>query len=187
MNIKFQDLILIDRIFDNNEMQILKTLCKDNSWIRRDDNVLLEYDNHTIGNRYLKQIVQNIEGISIDKIINSYLNYLPYRESDNLKSKFKKGYTPDSKISKYIEGDDFYWHDDGTKKFEDNVIWTRNISSITYLNDDYEGGETEFSCGLIVKPEVGKTVVFPSNWCYPHQGRKIIKGIKYLYVLHIWT
>jgi|TARA_R100000455_G_C6271479_1_gene127739 hypothetical protein len=43
------------------------------------------------------------------------------------------------------------------------------ISSITYLNDDYQGGETVFKDHTIIKPKLGKTIFF--------SGRKLQHGV----------
>jgi hypothetical protein len=58
---------------------------------------------------------------------------------------------------------------------------------MTILNDDYEGGETEFGCGITIKPTAGKTLIFPSSWLFPHRGKEVISGTKYIYVNHIWA
>lgn len=57
------------------------------------------------------------------------------------------------------------------------------LSSITYLNDNYEGGETFFETGLSVIPQTGKSLVF--------DGKKYLHGVKtvslnYRYTLAIW-
>ena len=57
-----------------------------------------------------------------------------------------------------------------------NPNWRRVISSVTYLNDGYKGGETEFESGMIT-PVSGKTVVFPSSFLYPHRGTPVITGV----------
>ena len=58
-----------------------------------------------------------------------------------------------------------------------------NLTSITYLNDDYKGGETAFDNGIIIKPEVGKTVFFDGK-DYLHGVNPIIEGQRY--VMAIW-
>lgn len=59
----------------------------------------------------------------------------------------------------------------------------RVLSIIIYLNDDYEGGETEFPRQqAIIKGEKGAAVVFPSIWTHPHAALPIISGTKYVAV-----
>tara|TARA_R100001015_G_C4526697_1_gene94201 strand:- start:70 stop:558 length:489 start_codon:yes stop_codon:yes gene_type:complete len=57
-------------------------------------------------------------------------------------------------------------------------------TSITYLNDDFEGGETYFTQqDLIIKPKRGKTVFFDGKK-FEHGVQKITKGIRY--TLAVW-
>ena len=57
-------------------------------------------------------------------------------------------------------------------------------TSITYLNDDFEGGETYFTDqDLIIKPKRGKTVFFDGKK-FEHGVQEIMKGIRY--TLAIW-
>jgi hypothetical protein len=54
------------------------------------------------------------------------------------------------------------------------------VSLVTYLNDDYEGGGLYFrNQGITYTPREGDTVIFPSNFMYPHQALKVDSGIKY--------
>ena len=57
------------------------------------------------------------------------------------------------------------------------------LTSITYLNDDYEGGETCFDNGVIVKPVKGKTIFF-DGMKYKHCVNPVQK--KERHVLAIW-
>ena len=185
------DLILYDYIYNKNEITVLQNLCKEQNWKRvndyQEDDVNCEKNIN--GNRYIKNVVGYIKYFPPEKIVDAYLNHLPELEAITLREGFieSKGYTPDSKISKYNANDSYDWHCDCWIKSKENISWSRQISSVTYLNDNYEGGETEFSSGLVIKPKTGKTVVFPSNWCFPHKGKPVIRGTKYIYVMHIWV
>lgn len=53
----------------------------------------------------------------------------------------------------------------------------RQISVVLYLNDEFEGGGTEF-IHQAYKPKPGYGLFFPSNWCYPHSGQKVLSGKK---------
>lgn len=54
------------------------------------------------------------------------------------------------------------------------------VSLVSYLNDDYEGGELTFTRQNIkFKAEAGDTVLFPSNYMYPHIAEKVDSGVKY--------
>jgi len=49
-----------------------------------------------------------------------------------------------------------------------------------YLNDVECGGETEFFGNYTIKPEAGKLVFFPSEWFFPHSGKKPVSNNKYV-------
>lgn len=57
----------------------------------------------------------------------------------------------------------------------------RYLAFLMYLNDGFDGGETEFTtCGLTVEPKAGRVVMFPPTWNFPHQGNKLKDGKKYI-------
>jgi hypothetical protein len=62
----------------------------------------------------------------------------------------------------------------------------RNISSVLYLNDDYEGGELNFVNQKIkIKPTAGTVVLFPSTERFTHFAAKVVSGIKF-FVPSLW-
>jgi predicted 2-oxoglutarate/Fe(II)-dependent dioxygenase YbiX len=63
---------------------------------------------------------------------------------------------------------------------DDHPFFTRRISLTYYLNDEYEGGDVEFSrYGLRFKAKKGDLLIFPSNFMYPHRSLPVIEGTKY--------
>ena len=52
------------------------------------------------------------------------------------------------------------------------------LTSITYLNDDFVGGETVFEDGIVIKPKKGRTLFFDGQY-YFHGVNEIIKGNRY--------
>lgn len=60
---------------------------------------------------------------------------------------------------------------------------TRQVSVIIYLNDVKEGGETKFIYNnMTVKPQKGTILMFPSNFCYTHEGCRPVSEDKYIIV-----
>ena len=54
------------------------------------------------------------------------------------------------------------------------------VSCITYLNDEYEGGELHFPyLDLTYTPKVGDSVFFPSTYIFAHASKPVTSGIKY--------
>ena len=78
-------------------------------------------------------------------------------------------------------------------KKENSLVGKRLATIIIYLNDDYEGGETEFVLlDKKIKPEKNTAVLFMNvgendNKCHllsHHRGNNIISGTKY--ICNIW-
>ena len=57
------------------------------------------------------------------------------------------------------------------------------LTSITYLNENFDGGCTIMHDGTKVKPKIGRTVIFDGNK-YIHGVEPILKGERY--TLPIW-
>ena len=57
----------------------------------------------------------------------------------------------------------------------------RVFAWMTYLNDVEDGGVTNFSHYKIdIKPEIGKTLIWPSEWTHAHSGGIVKSGTKYI-------
>ena len=58
----------------------------------------------------------------------------------------------------------------------------RFLAFLFYLNDDFEGGNTVFKLPdkEVYKPETGTVLMFPPTWQYPHEGKPVISGTKYI-------
>jgi prolyl 4-hydroxylase len=57
----------------------------------------------------------------------------------------------------------------------------RVLAWMTYLDDVEEGGETRFHhFGIDVRPERGKTLIWPAEWTHAHSGGVVTKGFKHI-------
>jgi len=57
---------------------------------------------------------------------------------------------------------------------------TRDISSVLYYNDDYEGGEICFpNQQLTIKPKPGMFICFPAKDEFPHEVKEIKNGYRW--------
>jgi predicted 2-oxoglutarate/Fe(II)-dependent dioxygenase YbiX len=75
---------------------------------------------------------------------------------------------------RYSPGQHFQIHTDH------GFSYSCTVSSIAYLNDDYEGGELWFPyLDLTYKPVAGDILLFPSTYIYAHAALKVHSGIKY--------
>jgi len=75
---------------------------------------------------------------------------------------------------KYQKGQHFATHTDH------GYSYNCTVSLVAFANDDFEGGELEFTYwGLTLKPRAGDLVIFPSNYMYPHRSLPVTEGTKY--------
>ena len=76
----------------------------------------------------------------------------------------------------YGAGEYYKYHTDQAWN-KDHREFDRTVSVVLYLTDGFEGGATEFPWGSY-KPKAGQALIFPSNWCFPHQSQPVISGSK---------
>ena len=120
------------------------------------------------------------------KCFNSYINelhkcFVDYQNQwPFMKSMIKDVDIGSFNVQKYSKGDHF-----SNVHTERGSIETlhRVFAWMTYLNDvnDGDGGETYFShYDIRVKPEIGKTLIWPSEWTHAHAGETLNNGEKYI-------
>ena len=81
-------------------------------------------------------------------------------------------------IQKYLVGEHFKGiHSERTSI----TVLHRMFAFMTYLNDVDDGGETFFShYDIKIKPETGKTLIWPAEWTHAHAGNIVKSGKKYI-------
>ena len=63
---------------------------------------------------------------------------------------------------------------------QDQGVSSRVLSTVMYLNDDYEGGDIEFRHSNVkLKPRAGSIIFFPSNFLYIHEVYPVTSGYRY--------
>jgi prolyl 4-hydroxylase len=80
---------------------------------------------------------------------------------------------------RYAPGQFFRWHRDGA--FVRDADERSRFTAMVYLNDDFEGGSTDFDLGdeeVRVMPERGMVLLFEHR--LRHQGAPIVRGRKYV-------
>jgi len=118
------------------------------------------------------------------KILEKYINelykcYMDYQEQwPFLKTMLKKIDIPAFNIQKYSRGDHFArLHSERTSL----STLHRLFAWMTYLNDVDDGGKTNFShYGISIKPQTGKTLIWPAEWTHAHTGEILNSGKKYI-------
>jgi prolyl 4-hydroxylase len=121
---------------------------------------------------------ENFHGVAayIEQLKLCYADYLD--QWDFIKTFMPTAHIGSFNIQKYNEGGHFAGlHSERTGL---NFLY-RTLVWMTYLNDVAEGGETEFPMyGLNIKPEKGKTIIWPAEWTHAHLGGVVTKGNKYI-------
>jgi predicted 2-oxoglutarate/Fe(II)-dependent dioxygenase YbiX len=87
-------------------------------------------------------------------------------------------YEPGGHYKPHVDAESLWKEPDGS------VVWRkstdRDLSTVLYLNDDFEGGDFVFPDFRIrVKPEPGLLIAFPSTHHYLHSVEPVTKGTRY--------
>ena len=84
----------------------------------------------------------------------------------------------DCKLKKIPVGGGFHsWHYENASLLASQ----RHFAIQLYINDDFEGGETEFLYqNRREKPKAGDVIIFPCAYTHVHRGNPPIGGVKYL-------
>lgn len=140
-------------------------LCdKLNEYQRTNENIV----SRTFGTYLTGDSTKNRKWIVNDPHIRiSYKVFLPKELSDLIfpyiekLMNISKEYIEPLKIVYYPTGGKFSAHYDVIPDDKSLMSWSRFMTMIIYINDDFEGGETEFpNVNKIVIPEKGKAVLF---------------------------
>lgn len=158
-----------------------KRISKWSEWTASDDkNVLYGYTKTAISN--IKELP--IESKKIDQktryIINSlnmattmcFDRYLEGHSLDKSKYRIEDDII---NIKKWNVGQSMGPHFDGQ-----DGSYSLAFTMVSYLNDDYEGGEIYFpNHNISIKPKAGSVVIFPSRSEFIHQVNTIESGTRY--------
>lgn len=128
---------------------------------------------------------RNTEWIPIPpEILDNFKNTIYNIHEQELKEVFQtelKG-IENPQFLKYSEGGKYDVHNDCEDWVDGKIkrIADRDITVLFYLNDNFEGGELEFThLGLTLKPSTGMMVAFPSYFEYSHRVYPVKSGIRY--------
>ena len=117
------------------------------------------------------------------KVFNTYINNLvscfgDYKEQWPFLNTIKGMEIGTFNLQKYSPGGHF----SAVHTERDNSeTMHRVLAFMTYLNDVEEGGETKFHhYDINVKPEKGKTLIWPAEWTHAHLGGHVKQGCKYI-------
>lgn len=88
------------------------------------------------------------------------------------------------RIQRYERNVGYYrWHCDAVpwSPINDGTNSVRILAVVVYLNTVEDGGGTHFPLhNLTTSAEIGKVVIFPTTWQYPHQGLVPLSNDKWM-------
>ena len=84
----------------------------------------------------------------------------------------------DFRLNRYSVGGFMKTHVDSIHHSHGQKQGYPHLTSLIFLNDNYDGGEFVL-CNEPLKKEQGSAVVFPSNFMFPHQVKEVTKGKRY--------
>jgi hypothetical protein len=145
----------------------------ENKKIRDTDSFSLEYIDHVVEEEpfgYLDAFNKNLSNIFYEgftKYENDYKQFYGITFSDH----------QNYEVLRYGNGQMFKNHVD------DCQDWPRRISTVYYLNDNYEGGAISFPrFNVTYQPKANDFLIFPSTYVYNHSISEVTKGTRYAVV-----
>lgn len=189
---KMQDFETFIRVYENalspkfcHDLVQYFEWCQENNktWERTESTSLLKNDNSCLMNpRYATEINfsnDNLGDYLREFNISFWDNCYPdYRKHFDALDHFTKHSVFTYKIQKTLPSEGYHvWHCENG-----SIDSSKRIATyIVYLNDVFEGGETEFLYQRVrVPPKQGSLVIFPASYTHVHRGNPPLKGVKYI-------
>ena len=118
----------------------------------------------------------DLERISNQEELNKCKRAIKYVNNAAVSFFGRDTYVELAEIIKWPTGSHQPYHTDMSRE-------STTFTSITYLNDNFEGGETEFTTeNFSVKPKVGRTILFDGKR-FEHGVKTITEGVRYTFAL----
>lgn len=131
----------------------------------------------------LNNFIKNKSGIRYINELQNIVN--KYTEKYEFSAKTSQWTITDNiKIQFYNKNEGYFaWHTERACGKEPYA--SRHLVFMTYLNDVKDGGETEFYYQeLKIKPEKGKTLIWPADWTHTHRG--VTSSTQEKYIITGW-
>ena len=106
------------------------------------------------------------------EVVNLYQKKHPYMKY------FLPQFCSDFRVNRYSKGGFMSEHTDNNHHSHKQRYGFPHGSILFFLNDDYEGGEF-IVADNIYKPKKNSSIIFPSNFMFPHSVNKIEEGTRY--------
>ncbi|WP_294315371.1 2OG-Fe(II) oxygenase [uncultured Chryseobacterium sp.] len=165
-----QEIFLIENFLTNEECDHYIDLIK--------DKVFEEAKINMQGRQVMSKGIRNNDRLMVfdnklaENLFRRAARFLPQTHGTYKVSGFNEMF----RIYKYSPGQRFKMHRDGS--YIRNEHERSFYTFLIYLNDDFEGGETEFEGLFTVAPKKGSALVFYHP--FRHEGKTLISGLKYV-------
>jgi predicted 2-oxoglutarate/Fe(II)-dependent dioxygenase YbiX len=149
-------------------------------------------NNSSSGQGKIDLNIRDVESADISNILEEvkdlYQNIVDYVINPHYGFKINDSEIPQLLV--YGKGGHYNAHVDGVSKWKNpdgSIIWKksadRDLSTVIFLNDDFEGGEFVFpELRIRIRPEPGLLIAFPSSEYYLHKVEPVISGTRYAMV-----
>lgn len=150
-----------------------------NSYVYKDGKEMID-ENRTSKTYFVPYIQEQKELTSQKYLLDKYVRDTINGFADKIEKDYQSYYNvvvPEHRgysILKYYENSQFHDH------IDHNVFEPRTISTVWYINDNYDGGEICFPrFNINYKPKSNEMILFPSTYTYNHSVLPIKNGIRY--------
>ncbi len=111
---------------------------------------------------------------TFDYCVDDYINF----HTGILEGQIGREFT-DFRINRYGEGGFMKQHIDAIHHSHGQKQGYPHITSLLFLNDDYEGGDFVLCGDKYIEKIQGSAIVFPSNFMYPHEVKEVTDGKRF--------
>ncbi len=158
-------------LFDKN-----KNLQKKGVTVKGEDTTAKKTTDISVTPNHLKDIKFKCLNDYINELYKCFIDYQiqwPF-----IKNTIKSVHIGQFNLQKYLPGDHFSKIHSERLSIETSH---RVFAWMTYLNDVDDGATTNFShYDIKIKPEIGKTLIWPAEWTHAHSGEILNSGVKYI-------
>ena len=111
---------------------------------------------------------------TFDYCVDDYINF----HTGILEGQIGREFT-DFRINRYGEGGFMKQHIDAIHHSHGQKQGYPHLTSLLFLNDDFEGGDFVLCGDKYIEKIQGSAVVFPSNFMYPHEVKEVTEGKRF--------
>ena len=111
---------------------------------------------------------------TFDYCVDDYINF----HTGILEGQIGREFT-DFRINRYGEGGFMKQHIDAIHHSHGQKQGYPHLTSLLFLNDDFEGGDFVLCGDKYIEKIQGSAVVFPSNFMYPHEVKEVTDGKRF--------